>query len=67
MLVCVCRVVSDTTVREAVAAGARTVEEVGRACGAGMGCGNCRRSLEAIVAEGRESEHPPLVPCKKAA
>jgi bacterioferritin-associated ferredoxin len=39
--VCICFAVSDTQLGDVIADGARTEEEVGDACGAGTGCGNC--------------------------
>jgi bacterioferritin-associated ferredoxin len=41
MFVCICAAVPDAEIRSCVARGASTVEEVGDACGAGTGCGNC--------------------------
>ena len=37
-------------IRECVDRGARSVEEVGRACGAGTACGGCRPTIRALVA-----------------
>jgi len=42
MIVCHCKRVSDTTIRAAVQQGARSHRDIGRACGAGTGCGGCR-------------------------
>jgi len=39
--VCICFAVSDIELTGVIADGARTEEEVGDACGAGTGCGNC--------------------------
>ena len=41
MFVCICAAVPDAEIRSCVAGGARTIEEVGDACGAGTGCGSC--------------------------
>lgn len=41
MIVCLCHAVRDRDLDAAIAEGASTVEEVGRACGAGTGCGAC--------------------------
>ena len=41
MYVCICHAVSENRLTDAIAAGARTEEEVGDACGAGTGCGSC--------------------------
>ena len=49
MLVCHCNGVSDRTVRRVVREGARTVAEVGHACGAGTCCRGCSGSIGKII------------------
>jgi bacterioferritin-associated ferredoxin len=51
MIVCLCRAVSDRAVRAAIAGGASSVEEVGRACRAGTGCGGCRPQIAELLSE----------------
>lgn len=46
MIVCLCHGVRDRDLDAAIASGAATVEEVGRACGAGTGCGACVPDVE---------------------
>ncbi|HEX2074082.1 MAG TPA: (2Fe-2S)-binding protein [Geodermatophilus sp.] len=41
MYVCICFAVSESQLADVISDGARTEEEVGDACGAGTGCGNC--------------------------
>ena len=41
MYVCICFAVTETELTGVLAAGARSEEEVGDACGAGTGCGSC--------------------------
>jgi bacterioferritin-associated ferredoxin len=41
MYACICHAVTEAEVSEHIAAGARTEEAVGDACGAGTGCGSC--------------------------
>ena len=41
MYVCICFAVPESELEAVIADGARTEEEVGDACGAGTGCGNC--------------------------
>jgi bacterioferritin-associated ferredoxin len=41
MFSCICFAVTDEELDAAIAAGARTEEQVGDACGAGTGCGSC--------------------------
>ena len=49
MLICHCNGVSDRTVRRVVREGARTVSEVGSACGAGTCCRGCSSSIGKII------------------
>ena len=57
MLICHCNGVSDRTVRRVVRDGARTVNEVGHACGAGTCCRGCSGSIGKIIrAERRQHE-----------
>ena len=41
MYVCICYAVTESELSGVIAAGARSEEEVGDACGAGTGCGSC--------------------------
>jgi len=50
LLVCHCNGVCDRAIRECVGRGARSVEDVGRACGAGTECGGCRPTIRALSA-----------------
>lgn len=60
MYVCLCKGVNDRAVRRVVQAGARSVAEVGRRCGAGTCCGQCKPDIARILdeeqAHERESE-----------
>jgi bacterioferritin-associated ferredoxin len=58
MFVCSCNAVSDRVVKATVAAGAHTVDDVSRACGAGASCGGCWPALQALI---DELERPRLV------
>ena len=49
MYVCLCEGVTSQTVSDAVACGASTSKEVAAACGAGLDCGRCRRTLRAMI------------------
>ncbi|ATB36604.1 hypothetical protein CYFUS_002019 [Cystobacter fuscus] len=55
MIVCLCRAVSDRTIRARISEGAHTVEELGSACGAGTGCGGCHDQLSQLIGEARQS------------
>jgi len=50
MYVCLCEGVTSQSVSDAVARGASTSKEVAAACGAGLDCGRCRRTLRAMIA-----------------
>ena len=50
MYVCLCKGVTDAEVRAALAAGARDVTDLSRACEAGAGCGGCHRLLARLLA-----------------
>lgn len=60
MIVCHCKVVSDSAVRAAVAEGARSVSSVCTATGAGSGCGSCVFSIKALVCDHLDQEHTRL-------
>ncbi len=62
MYVCLCAGVTNQTVSNAVAAGAKTSKEVAQACGAGSECGRCRRTVRAIIDSRRAAEAPLQVP-----
>jgi bacterioferritin-associated ferredoxin len=54
MVMCVCQGVNEYTVRAAIADGAASVSDVGRACGAGRDCGACHSMLAELVDKGRQ-------------
>jgi bacterioferritin-associated ferredoxin len=49
MFVCHCRALTDREIGEAIAAGARDLDEIGRQCGAGITCGGCCPLLEELL------------------
>ena len=49
MYICLCRVVTRTTVETAIAQGARTVEEVGQRCAAGTDGCKCHRTIQKML------------------
>ncbi|MGB6511661.1 (2Fe-2S)-binding protein [Mycobacterium sp.] len=57
MYVCLCEGVTSQTVSDAVAGGASTSKQVAAACGAGIDCGRCRRTLRAIIAAAGAAAH----------
>jgi len=62
MIACLCRGVSDSEVRSAIARGARTVSDIRRACGAGDDCGSCCVTLAAMVRQARAPFHDSVAP-----
>jgi bacterioferritin-associated ferredoxin len=49
MYVCLCEGVTNETIAELVAAGARTPKAVAKACRAGTNCGRCVATIRAII------------------
>jgi bacterioferritin-associated ferredoxin len=58
VFVCHCRAVTDGEIREAIAAGACDLDEVGRRCGAGITCGGCCPLIQELLAQHAESRPP---------
>ena len=50
MFACICAAATESEVRDCVHHGARSVDEIGDACGAGAGCGSCRDRLGVLLA-----------------
>ena len=63
MIVCLCRGVSDRSVRLAVVQGARSLDEVTAVCGAGAGCGGCHEAIDEIVAQSGGGPGPEVARC----
>jgi bacterioferritin-associated ferredoxin len=58
---CICTAVTDAVVTEAIEAGARTPDAIGRATSAGTSCGSCHEHLCAMIrtlTEGRTDAAP---------
>ncbi len=66
MIVCICRRVSDASIRAALDAGATTADDVARATGASTECGCCRGTVEAIVRSHGACASPPGAGCPRA-
>jgi bacterioferritin-associated ferredoxin len=67
MYACLCRAVTERTVRATIEDGAETAEAVARACGAGSRCGGCRPTVEGLLAEYGLSDVPVALPSRQAA
>ncbi|HEX2040598.1 MAG TPA: (2Fe-2S)-binding protein [Acidimicrobiales bacterium] len=61
MYVCACKAVTDRTVRAALAAGAHSVEDVTRRCGAGSECGGCLPLLQELLATLDDGARPRML------
>jgi len=60
MITCLCRGVSDATIRALIARGARSVSDIHRACGAGGDCGACGVLMADMVEQARRGHGPAL-------
>ena len=49
--VCFCNDVTRCMIKDAIAAGAKTLEDVQEATGAGTACGGCLDDIQAIIDE----------------
>lgn len=63
MIVCICRAVPEQTIREVVAQGAATLEEVALACRAGTVCGACRPTITEIIKTASDANNFPSSAC----
>ncbi len=52
MYICHCKAVTDASIRSAIDAGARTIDEVSAHCRAGTGCGGCWPALFELLETG---------------
>lgn len=62
MIVCLCANVTERELLDTIAAGATTVKEVGRRCGAGTGCGTCKPLIRECLARCRGAALAPVAP-----
>ncbi|NCF44950.1 MAG: (2Fe-2S)-binding protein [Proteobacteria bacterium] len=51
MYICLCKAVTDHDIEAAVAAGARSLEQVQRELGVSTGCGRCSSAAALVVAQ----------------
>ena len=59
MIVCLCTGSTDRDVERALAAGAADLEAIGDSCSAGLFCGGCHASLDALLHRRRSCESCP--------
>ena len=60
MIVCLCKGVTEGTVRKLVRQGAASLHEVGLACSAGACCGACRETLVQILRSEKPAQATPV-------
>ena len=58
MIICICRRINETGVREAVEAGARSPEAVQAHHGCSFNCGKCRCAMGEVIADSLETQAP---------
>jgi bacterioferritin-associated ferredoxin len=51
MIVCLCKAVSERTLRAAIRAGARTIADLAEATAASTDCGTCAEHLDELLAD----------------
>lgn len=66
MILCVCKGVTARSVEAAVAAGARDLEAIALATGAGTDCGCCRGELGRRLERTAPCSSPPCPGCPRA-
>lgn len=54
MIVCICNCLSETQVRAAIRAGARTADAVYSRCGVRRNCGRCQETIDDMLKESRK-------------
>ena len=67
MYVCHCEVVSDRSICDAIAAGARDLEEVTALCGAGAACSGCHATIEELLDDAAAAVRAPQLVRKRQA
>ncbi len=55
MYVCICRAVREKHILNVIQNGARSVDEVEAACGAGGDCGSCREEIADLITAHEQS------------
>lgn len=60
MIICICRRINETGVRDAVQAGARSPEAVQAHHGCAFNCGKCRCAMGEVIAETLDRVAPEL-------
>lgn len=58
MIVCSCHAINDVALETIVDEGARSLREVGDACGAGTDCGKCCRDIAQLLHRKRATIRP---------
>jgi bacterioferritin-associated ferredoxin len=58
MIICLCRAACEASVREVIAGGAATIEEITDMCGAGGDCGACCEMLGTLLEQSLDGAIP---------
>jgi len=66
MYVCICNNLNDRRIREAVADGARTTQEVYQALGCQPQCGQCVLEVQSIVRQARAGQQTSAITTQMA-
>ncbi|MEP7296669.1 MAG: (2Fe-2S)-binding protein [Burkholderiales bacterium] len=61
MIVCVCRRVSDSQIRQAAAEGAHSLECLQFDLGVATQCGRCADCASRVLCDARGAQHPPML------
>jgi bacterioferritin-associated ferredoxin len=59
MYICICNGITERDIREAAAAGARTIKDLQRELGVCAGCGKCASCARAVLCETRTPDEFP--------
>ena len=59
MIICQCAGVTDSTIRGLIEAGASSVTDITRVCGAGACCPACREEIARLLYSTLEASHNP--------
>ncbi len=60
MFICHCRAVTDHEIKDVIDRGARTIDDLAAACGAGVRCGGCWPALYELLDETEPADRPAL-------
>lgn len=62
MYICICNAVTERTIRELVAEGYHSLNEIQALTGCSGTCGHCRERAEAVIESSLAGQAPPTLP-----